>query len=134
MTASYLTPAYPPAPVDGRPARWAADTVAALREGARLRLDYTARSLWRVDRVIDEIRRDGPPYEAVCRVLRGFGAYAGEVIARQTGAEWWATDGDPCLRTPDGRLWTPMDEARRAYEGDGSLGALCREATAGRLR
>ncbi|MGV9338388.1 hypothetical protein [Streptomyces sp. NPDC003688] len=121
-------------PADSRPSRWAADTVAALREGARLRLDYTARSLWRVDRVIDEIRRDGPPYEAVRRVLRGFGAYAGEVVVRHTGAEWRLTDADPdpCLRTPDGRLWTPMDEARRAYEGDGSLGVLCREAIGGR--
>ncbi len=112
-----------------KPVRWAADVVATLREGARLRLDYSAQSLWSVDRMIDEIRRDGAPYAAVDTVLRGLGAYAGEVIARQTGAEWWASGGDHWIRTPDGRLWDPMDEARRCFAGDGSLRLLCRDAT-----
>ncbi|AVH56911.1 MULTISPECIES: hypothetical protein [Streptomyces] len=112
-----------------KPVRWAGDAVVAMREGARLRLDYSAQSLWRVDRLIEEIRREGAPYAAVEAVLRGFGAYAGEVIARQTGAEWWETGGDHWLRTPDGRLWDPIDEARRCYAGDGSLRLLCREAT-----
>ncbi|MFI8350410.1 hypothetical protein [Streptomyces sp. NPDC085596] len=112
-----------------RPVRWAADTVATMREGARLRLDYSTQSLRRVDRVIEELRRDRPPYEAVERVLRGFGAYTGEVIARQTGGEWWATGDAHWLRTPDGRLWDPVEEARRAFAGEGSLRGLCREAT-----
>ncbi|MCH5673758.1 hypothetical protein [Streptomyces gilvus] len=115
-----------------KPVRWAADAVATMREGARLRLDYSAQSLWRVDRLIDEMRRDGAPYAAVERVLRGFGAYAGEVIVRQTGAEWWATGGEHWLRTPDGLLWDPLDEARRCFLGDGSLRLLCREATGAR--
>jgi hypothetical protein len=100
-------------PAAAKPVRWAADAVSALREGARLRLDYS-------------------PYAAVRTVLRGLGAYAGEVIVRQTGAEWWATGGDHWVRTPDGRLWDPIEEARRCYSGDGSLRLLCREATAGR--
>ncbi|MCX4577057.1 hypothetical protein OHB41_28560 [Streptomyces sp. NBC_01571] len=117
-----------------KPVRWAADTVATMREGARLRLDYSAQSLWRVDRLIDEIRRERAPYAAVESVLRGFGAYAGEVVARYTGAEWWETGGEHWLRTPDGRLWDPIDEARRCYGGDGSLRLLCREATGDRAR
>ncbi|MFF1452005.1 hypothetical protein ACFVYF_28260 [Streptomyces sp. NPDC058274] len=108
--------------------RWAADAVATMREGARLRLDYSAQSLWRVDRLIEEIRREAAPYAAVESVLRGFGAYAGEVVARHTGAEWWQSGGDHWLRTPDGRLWDPIDEARRCYAGDGSLRLLCRDA------
>lgn len=96
-----------------------------------MRLDYSAQSLWRVDRVIEEIRREGPPYEAVERALRGFGAYAGEVIVRQCGAEWWTTGGDHWIRTPDGRLWDPLDEARRCYGGHGSLRLLCRDAADG---
>ncbi|MFD3498473.1 hypothetical protein ACFWWT_32590 [Streptomyces sp. NPDC058676] len=113
-----------------KPVRWAADVVATLREGARLRLDYSAQSLWSVDRMIGEMRRDGAPYAAVDTVLRGLGAYAGEVIARQTGAEWWTTGGDHWIRTPDGRLWDPIDEARRCFAGDdGSLRLLCRDAT-----
>ncbi|MEU0204059.1 MULTISPECIES: hypothetical protein [unclassified Streptomyces] len=111
-----------------KPLRWAADTVATMREGARLRLDYSAQSLWSIDRMIEGIRREGAPYAAVREVLRGFGAYAGEVMVRQTGAEWWASGGDHWIRTPDGRLWDPIDEARRAYAGHGSLRLLCRDA------
>ncbi|MFJ7771654.1 hypothetical protein ACIQ1J_25475 [Streptomyces sp. NPDC097107] len=115
-----------------KPVRWAADAVATMREGARLRLDYSAQSLWRVDRVIDGIRREGPPYAAVENALRGLGAYAGEVMVRQAGGEWWTTGGDHWVRTPDGRLWDPIDEARRCFAGDGSLRLLCRDAaTAG---
>ncbi|MFG2960633.1 hypothetical protein ACGF5O_43795 [Streptomyces sp. NPDC048291] len=111
-----------------RPARWAADAVAMMREGARVRLDYSAQSLWRVDRVIEEIRREGAPFEAVRETLRGLGAYAGEVIARHTGAEWWASGGEYWIRTPDGRLWAPIEEAGRCYGGHGSLRLLCRDA------
>ncbi|MFD5570219.1 hypothetical protein [Streptomyces cadmiisoli] len=112
-----------------KPLRWAADVVSTLREGARLHLDYSAQSLWRVDRLIDELRREDTPYAAVESVLRGLGAYAGEVIVRQTEAEWWATGGDHWVRTPDGRLWDPFEEARRCFTGEGSLRLLCRDAT-----
>jgi len=115
-----------------RPVRWAADVVATMREGARLRLDYSAQSLWRVDRMIEDLRREGTPQAAVDRVLRGFGAYAGEVIVRASGAEWWASGGDHWIRTPDGLLWDPIDEARRCFTGTGSLRLLCLDALAGR--
>ncbi|MFR0357828.1 hypothetical protein [Streptomyces sediminimaris] len=111
-----------------RPVRWAADAVLAMREGARLRLDYSAQSLWRVDRIIEGIRQEGAPYAAVESVLRGFGAYAGEVIVRLTGAEWWSGSGEHWIRTPDGRMWDPIDEARRCYRAEGSLRLLCRDA------
>jgi hypothetical protein len=114
-----------------KPVRWAADAVAAMREGARLRLDYSAQSLWRVDRMIEGIRQEGVPYAAVESVLRGFGAYAGEVIVRQSGAEWRSVSGEHWIRTPDGRMWDPIDEARRCFRGDGSLRLLCRDAAHG---
>ncbi|AZS85476.1 hypothetical protein ACIQKE_16865 [Streptomyces griseoviridis] len=131
MTAQTTTPeqqhARPSAAA--RPVRWAADVVATMREGARVRLDYSAQSLWQVDRIIDDLRRENTPYAAVEGVLRGFGAYAGEVIARQGGAEWWASGGDHWIRTPDGRLWDPIEEARHRFAGEGSLRLLCRDAT-----
>ncbi|MEU1182152.1 hypothetical protein ABZ464_31855 [Streptomyces sp. NPDC005820] len=111
-----------------KPVRWAADTVSALREGARLYLDHSAQSLWRVDRLIEDLRAEGTPYPAVEQVLRGLGAYAGEVVVRHTGAEWWTAGGDHWIRTPDGRLWDPLDEARRCFGGHGSLRLLCRDA------
>lgn len=115
----------------GRPVRWAAEAVAGVPESMRPQLDHSAQSLWRVDRLIDDLRRAGAPYAAVEGVLRGFGAYAGEVIVRQTGAEWWASGGDHWVRTPDGRLWEPLDEARRCHAGHGSLRLLCRDAMGG---
>ncbi|WP_229914108.1 hypothetical protein [Streptomyces capitiformicae] len=114
-----------------KPVRWAADTVSTIREGARLRLDHWATSLWHVDRMIDALRREATPYPAMESVLRGFGAYAGEVIVRQAGGEWWSAGGDHGIRTVDGRLWNPLDEARRCLSGQGSLRLLCRDATAG---
>ncbi|MFF3498782.1 hypothetical protein [Streptomyces sp. NPDC003247] len=114
-----------------KPTRWAADAVATLPEGARTRLDFSAQSLWRVDRLIGDLRREDRPYGAVESVLRGLGAYAGEVIVRRTGGEWWATGGDHWVRTPDGHLWDPIDEARRCFAGHGSLRLLCRDATGG---
>ncbi|MFI5818348.1 hypothetical protein ACIA8I_04190 [Streptomyces rishiriensis] len=111
-----------------RPVRWAAEAVAAVPEGMRPRLDHSAQSLWRVDRLIEDLRREGTPYAAVEGLLRGLGAYAGEVIVRRTGAEWWSSGGDHWVRTPDGRLWEPLDEARRCHAGHGSLRLLCRDA------
>ncbi|CAL9443457.1 hypothetical protein SUDANB70_02302 [Streptomyces sp. enrichment culture] len=105
-----------------------------MREGARLRLDYSPNSLWSVDRMIAAIRREGAPIAALETVLRGFGAYAGEVIVRVSGGEWWATGGDHWVRTPDGRLWDPVEEARRCYTADGSLRLLCRDAVSGTRR
>lgn len=99
-----------------------------MREGARLRLDYSVRSLRNVDRMIEAIRREAAPYAAVEAVLRGFGAYAGEVIVRWYGGEWWTSGDGHWIRTPDGRVWDPIDEARRCYTHHGSLHRLCRTA------
>lgn len=112
--------------------RWAADAVAAVREDVRPHLDHSAQSLWRVDRLIEELRREGTALPDAENLLRGLGAYAGEVIVRQTGGEWWGAGGDHWVRTPDGRLWEPLDEARRCLAGHGSLRLLCRDATRGR--
>lgn len=111
-----------------KPHRWAADAVAMMREGARVRLDYSTQSLWRVDRMIEEIRREGAPYVAVERALRGLGAYGGEVVVRWAGGEWVQSGGEFWVRTRDGRYWDPLDEARRCFAGEGSLRLLCRDA------
>ncbi|MGW0840398.1 hypothetical protein ACWD26_09580 [Streptomyces sp. NPDC002787] len=113
-----------------KPVRWAADAVAMMREGARVRLDYSTQSLWRVDRMIEEIRREGAPYAAVEGVLRGFGAYGGEVVVRWAGGEWVESGGGYWVRAGDGRFWDPFDEARRCFVSDGSLRLLCRDAMA----
>ncbi|QFQ99940.1 hypothetical protein F9278_31540 [Streptomyces phaeolivaceus] len=104
--------------------------MAVMREGARLRLDYSTQSLWRVDRMIEEIRQEGVPYAAAEGALRGFGAYGGEVVVRWAGGEWVESGGGFWVRTLDGRFWDPLDEARRCFVGEGSLRLLCRDAMA----
>jgi hypothetical protein len=103
--------------------RLAADVVAMAREGAGIRLDYSPRSLALIDRMIDGIRREHPPAEAVAPALTGFGAYAGEVLHRSAGAEWVDFDldqrdmfGQPFgIRTADGRVWNPLGKAVKRY-------------------
>ncbi|MBV2355969.1 hypothetical protein KUM39_16565 [Streptomyces sp. J2-1] len=129
MTVPYTTPQQTGPHGAANPTRWAADTVATMREGARVRLDYSAGSLRRVDLLIDEIRAEGAPYEAVETALRGFGAYAGEVLVRHCGAQWWDTGAEPWLRTRDGRLWDPLQEARRRFAAQGSLRLMYRAAS-----
>ncbi|KRV48418.1 hypothetical protein AQ490_03955 [Wenjunlia vitaminophila] len=104
--------------------RFAADIVSVVREGARIRLDYSVRSLAVVDRLIQGIRSEAPPVEAVTETLLGFGAYAGEVLVRHADASWVDFDetqrewfGHPFgVRTPDGRAWNPLGRAVRCFE------------------
>jgi hypothetical protein len=103
--------------------RLAADVVAMAREGARIRLDYSPASLALVDRIIDGIRRECPPAEAVAPALRGFGAYTGEVLHKTAGAVWVDFDADERdifgqpfgIRTADGRAWNPLGKAVKRY-------------------
>lgn len=112
----------PPATVMGP--RLAADVVSMAREGSRVRLDYSSASLGLVDRIIEAIRGEQPPLEAVAPMLRGFGAYAGEVLVRTANAAWVDFDeeqrgtfGQPFgIRTPDGRVWNPLGKAVKRYE------------------
>lgn len=103
--------------------RAAADMVIMVREGSGIRLDYTPASLSLVDRIVDGIRRERPPAEALTDTLTGFGAYLGEVLVRCAGAAW--VDFDPAqrdifgqpfgIRTPDGRVWNPLGKAVKRY-------------------
>ena len=103
--------------------RLAAEAVAVARRGAGLRLDYSPSSLALVDRIIDGIRREQPPAEAVAPVLTRFGAYTGEVLHRAAGAVWTDFDsaqrdmfGQPFgVRSADGRLWNPLGKAVKRY-------------------
>lgn len=104
--------------------RMAADVVKMAREGAGVRLDYTPGSLALLDRIIDGIRRERPPTEAVTRTLLGFGAYTGAVLVRGAGAAWLDFDpgqrdifGQPFgIRTPDGRVWNPLGKAVKRFQ------------------
>ena len=114
--------------VGSRPAtvlgpRLAADLVPMARGVAKLRLDYTPASLSLADRVIETIRRERPPLEAVTPIIMRFGAYTGQVLVRRAGATWVDFDeaqrdtfGQPFgIRSVDGRLWNPLGKAMKRY-------------------
>lgn len=98
--------------------------MAVVRKGAGIQLDYSPLSLALVDRVIDGIRREKPPTEAVTRTLVGFGAYTGEVLVRGAAAVWVDFDEEQQdtfgqsfgIRTPDGRVWNPLGKVIKRYE------------------
>jgi hypothetical protein len=111
------------APVAENGPRFAADIVSIVREGSGIRLDYSAESLRLVDDVIEGIRQEEPPQDAVVETLVGFGTYVGEVLVRQAGGIW--VDFDQSYRetfghtfgvcTPDGRMWDPVGRVFRRY-------------------
>lgn len=117
------TPQLRYSPVAQNAPRFAADIVAITREGSRIRLDYTADSLLVVDGVIESIRLESPPTDAVAETLVGFGTYVGEVLVRRAGAEWVDFDESYRMvfgnsfgvRTPDGRMWDPVGRVFRRY-------------------
>ncbi len=110
-------------PVAVKGPRLASDVVLMAREGAGVLLDYSPPSLALLDRIIDAVRREGPPTEAVVPALFGFGAYVGEVLVRGAGAQWTEFDADQRrvfgqpfgIRTPDGRVWNPLGKAVKRY-------------------
>ncbi|MEU7280198.1 hypothetical protein AB0A69_15640 [Streptomyces sp. NPDC045431] len=90
----------------------------------QLPLDYSVASLRLVDFMVDGLRRDRPERERVEAVLRGLGAYTGEVIVRRAGARWVDFDehqrayfGQPLgIRMPDGRVWNPLGKVVNRFE------------------
>jgi hypothetical protein len=101
-----------------------ADMVAAALKHSGYEADFTARSLWELDRFFDEQARKGRPRKwgllAKDTSLRLFsiGAYLGEVLRRELGGEWEDSDEDGdeamlnlTLRLPDGRIVRPVQQA-----------------------
>ncbi|WP_319020253.1 hypothetical protein [Streptomyces peucetius] len=103
---------------------YAAGFVTEMSERSRLPLDYTVASLRLVDLVVDGLRRNRPVRAGVDRVLRGLGAYTGEVMVRRAGARWVDLDDGQRemfgqtvgVRMPDGRVWNPLGKVVKRFE------------------
>ena len=121
-----------------------AEDVVTMTAGAGIRLDYAPDSLALIDRIIDGLRRTRPSTGGpVPPALRGFGAYAGEVLHRRAGAAWVDFDaaqremfGQPFgIRTADGRVWNPLGKAVKRYQaGTAESLQLFHLAVVGRAR
>jgi hypothetical protein len=109
----------------------AADWIANALSSSGYRADFSAESLWEVDRFLDEqsrggaARRGGLLAEDLGSRLFALGAYTGEVIRRSLGGEWSGDDDDPEaevnveLRLPDGSvIWPVQRVMKRFSEGE----------------
>jgi hypothetical protein len=127
---------YPPIAANGP--KFASDIVMAAREISQVELDYSVKSLAVVDELIDSIRDEGAPMEAVAGTLFGFGAYVGHVMVSHGNMHW--ADFDKEARTmfghafgvaaPDGRLWNPLGTAYARFVNGDSLRHFYRGASA----
>lgn len=101
---------------------YALDAVDFLREHARIDLDWTEKSIERMETVLASMHRSylsgkpRPPEDKVMEFARMFGSYVGEVIRRNHGGEWgMITMGGqefPGLRQTSGGLIWPWGRAR----------------------
>ena len=118
---------YPPIAENGP--RFASDIVVAARDISGVKLDYTVQSLVAADELIDRIRGDGAPIEAVGGTLFGFGAYLGQVMVGHGGMRWVDFDAEARAKfghafgvaASDGALWNPLAKAFDRFAGADSL-------------
>ncbi|HKQ78173.1 MAG TPA: hypothetical protein VJ810_31025 [Blastocatellia bacterium] len=90
--------------------------------------DFTAASLWQIDRFFDEQTQAGTAKpggllsQDLGSRLFAIGAYIGEVIRRERGGEWVADDNDPqaeiniALRLTDGAICWPVQRTVKRFK------------------
>ncbi|MFI0409213.1 hypothetical protein [Actinomadura sp. 3N508] len=111
-------------PVPANASRFAVDIVQSASDISGVRLDYTVASLDAVDGIVQEIRQDGSPVEAVAETLFGFGCYVGEVLVREGGGHWVAPDEREAelvafpfvVSFRDGRWANPLGKVFKRFE------------------
>jgi hypothetical protein len=118
---------YPPIAENGP--RFASEIVVTARDISGVELDYTVRSLEAADELIDSIRGEGAPIEAIGGTLFGFGAYLGQVMVCHGGMRWVDFDAEARgkfghafgVAASGGALWNPLAKAYDRFAGVDSL-------------
>jgi hypothetical protein len=87
---------YPPTPEYA--AQHAELAVKAGRSVSYVRLDYSVRSLKRLDSIIARFRREQVKGSEIRETLFTFGCYVGEVMIRHCGGEWLEPEETPLGR------------------------------------
>jgi hypothetical protein len=99
--------------------------VKVAREEWDLVLDYSPRSLERLDVQIEGLREEGLNGEEAAETLFVIGCYLGEVMARSLGGRWTATPRSPLrdvspwpmvVTLGDGSAWDAIGKAFRRLE------------------
>lgn len=102
--------------------------IARALQSSGYRADFTAPSLWSIDRFFDDqsdrgnARRGGLLANELGSRLFALGAYVGEVVRRNVGGIWHADDQDPHgeinveLALPDGSKIWPVQRVMKRYK------------------
>jgi hypothetical protein len=83
--------------------------VQAARAVSRVRLDYSVRSLERLDGIIEGFRRERITADQAPETLFTLGCYLGEVIIRECGGEWRIVSETSLGPVSDSRLVVQLD-------------------------
>jgi len=114
---------YPASPENARD--HAQIAVELAREEYDALLDFSPRSLERVDAEIDSLREEGIDAEGAAEKLFVLGCYLGEVIVRHLGGAWVPTARSPLrgvspwpmvVALADGSAWDAIGEAYKRLE------------------
>lgn len=92
--------------------RFSAEAVAAVKELAKVQLDYSPSSLHHVDRIIEQFRTDHVPLDKLSETLFGLGSYVGEVFVRYEDGEWRPTATTPLAKTVSVPIVVQLSETR----------------------
>lgn len=106
----------------------AATWIARALQSSGYLADFSAQSLWSIDRFLDENSAQGRPRpggllatDLGSRIF-ALGAYVGEVVRRHAGGTWLANDDDPQgevdveLVLPDGTRIRPVQRVMKRYQ------------------
>ena len=106
----------------------AAEWIAMALSSSGYRADFTPKSLWEIDRFLDEHSQHGDPVpggllsESLGSRVFALGSYVGEVIRRHMGGQWSGDDTDPEaeigveLRLPDGTICWPIQRVMKRFK------------------
>ena len=105
-----------------------ADWIAGAMRYSRYKADFSPQSLWEVDRFFDEHSLSGKPKpggllgEECGKRLFALGGYVGEVLRREKGGDWRASDADPddevalSLHLRDGTTCWPVQRVMKRLQ------------------
>jgi hypothetical protein len=93
---------------------------------SKVKLDYSPKSLEKVDDIIEGFRREGQTSSQISATLFSFGCYVGEVFVRHAGAKWKDVDQTPMkefaggapivVELPSGTVCNPIGKIVKRLE------------------
>lgn len=128
---------FPPEPEYA--AQFADTIVEAARELQKIELDYTPRSITKLEAIMCGLRDEGAVVDDISETLFSFGCYLGEVIVNAIGGEWyehapgrlalWTGEGDIDDRQNDDDILDPILHTFEFFQAPDTQGLAAYVAT-----